>query len=454
GAGLDDYWTATLASRVGAGGFIWAFVDEAVQRAPGQFDTAGNAAPDGILGPHREKEGSYYTVRQIWSPVQIGMTALPNGFDGTLPVQNRYDSTDLASVDFSWQLVRFDFQNPLAGNTAAGNSTSGHTVQAEGSARTGSIQPGASGSLALGLPADRAGAQALLLDAKDATGRLIGKWSWMLEAPAAIRASIVPAASSGSALATDDGATLTVSASGTTYTFARANGTLTGVTAGGRSFALKNGPTLSVGSATLTALSGVAEGNDYVITASYSGNLEQLVWRVRGDGWLSLDYRYGLQGAFDFLGIDFDCAEAEVSGAQWLGRGPSRVWKNRLRGPWHDVWQRAKNDAITGQRWDFPEFKGYFDDVYWARLATNAGSIEIVMDSPGLFLRLFTPTNGPNPQLAAAAFPAHDLSILHAIPPIGDKFLAAAEHGPQSAPNPIDGTLSARLYFHFVPSAP
>jgi len=444
GAGLDDYWAATLASRVGAGGFIWAFVDEAVQRAPGQFDTAGNAAPDGILGPHREKEGSYYTIRQIWSPVQIGLTQLPDGFDGTLPLQNRYDSSDLDSVNFAWQLVRFDFQNPAAG----------HTVESEGTAHTGSIQPGAEGSLALGLPADRGGAQALLLDATDRTGRLIGKWSWMLQTPAALRASIVPAAAVAAATATDNGESLSVTASGTTFTFAKADGTLSGVTASAGTFPLKNGPTLSVGSATLTSFSAAREGNDYVVTAAYSGNLEQVIWRVRGDGWLSLDYRYHLQGAFDYLGVDFDCAEAEVTGAQWLGRGPSRVWKNRLRGPWHDVWQRAKNDAVAGQRWDLPEFKGYFADMYWARLATTIGSIELVMDSPGLFLRLFTPSNGASPQTATAAFPAHDISILHGIAAIGDKFLAAPEHGPQSAPNQVNGTLSARVYFHFVPATP
>jgi hypothetical protein len=444
GAGLDDYWAATLASRVGAGGFLWAFADEAVQRAPGQYDTAGNAAPDGILGPRREKEGSFYTIRQIWSPVQIAMTELPAGFDGNLPVQNRYDMTDLDQVHFRWKLVSFDFGSPAAG----------HTVLGEGEARTGSIAPGAAGSLALGLPADHEGAQALLLDATDSTGRLIGKWSWMLETPSAMRARIVPPSSGSADIATDDATTVAVTAAGTTFRFAKADGTLTGVAKGGQSFALSNGPSLSVGTARLTSFVVTRDEGDQVLTASYSGNLEQVIWRVRGDGWLSLNYRYTLQGSFDFFGIDFDCAEAEVTGAQWLGRGPERVWKNRMRGPWHDVWQREKNDAIPGQRWDFPPFKGYFADVYWARLTTPLGPIAIVMDSPGLFLRLFTPDNGPTPQTATAPFPAHDLSILHAIPPIGDKFLAAPTLGPQSAPNTLDGTLTATVYFHFGAPSP
>lgn len=455
GAALDDFWAATLRSRVGAGGFLWAFVDEAVERSPGVHDTAGNSAPDGVVGPRREKEGSYYAIRQIWSPVQIDTSELPANFDGRIPVWNRYDSTDLDRVEFAWRLVRFDFAS----------SAGGHTVLSEGKARTASVAPGATGSLALGLPADRAGAQALLLDATDRTGRNIGKWSWMLEAPSAVRAGIVPASTATSttttttatrtaARASDEGTTLSVSAAGARFGFARASGLLTSVSVGGRSYPLKNGPTLSVGTAELTSFTGAQDGSDYVIRSTYSGNLEQVEWRVRADGWLSLSYRYRLQGGFDFFGVDFDCAEAEVSAAQWLGRGPHRVWKNRLRGPWHDVWQREKNDAVTGQRWEYPEFKGYFADVYWARLATSAGPIEIVMDTPGLFLRLFTPSNGPDPKHAAAPFPARDLSILHGIAPIGDKFTPAAALGPQSMPNTIDGVFSATVYFHFGAAGP
>jgi Beta galactosidase small chain len=307
--------------------------------------------------------------------------------------------------------------------------------------------------LPLGLPTDRGGAQALLLDAIDATGRNIGTWSWMLATPAEVRASIVAPTSAGTAVATDTGANVSVAAAGTTFTFAKASGQLTSVSAGGNAFPLKNGPTLSVGTATLASFAGAVEGTDYVITAGYTGNLEQVVWRVRGDGWLSLSYRYSLQGTYDFFGIDFDCPEAQVTGAQWLGRGPSRVWKNRMRGPWHDLWQREKNDAITGQRWDYPEFKGYFADVYWTRLATSAGPIEIVMDSPGQFLRLYTPANGTEPKRAIAAFPGHDISILNGISAIGDKFMAAADHGPQSEPNQVNGTVSATVYLHFGASA-
>ncbi|RPJ84744.1 MAG: glycoside hydrolase family 2, partial [Acidobacteria bacterium] len=71
GAGLEDYWALILSKPFGAGGFLWALVDEGVKRTDkdGILDTDGNHAPDGLLGPHREKEGSFFAVKEIWSPV-------------------------------------------------------------------------------------------------------------------------------------------------------------------------------------------------------------------------------------------------------------------------------------------------------------------------------------------------------------------------------------------------
>src|ERR1035441_5137193 len=92
GAGLDDYWNAMRCSKISAGGFLWVFADEGVQRndLTNMMDVKGNWAPDGIMGPYREKEASYYTIKQIWSPVQLP-SALPMDFAGTLPVENHYE---------------------------------------------------------------------------------------------------------------------------------------------------------------------------------------------------------------------------------------------------------------------------------------------------------------------------------------------------------------------------
>ena len=120
-----------------------------------------------------------------------------------------------------------------------------------------------------------------------------------------------------------------------------------------------------------------------------------------------------------------------------------------MKGPWHDLWQRDKNDAITGQNWIYPEFKGYFADVYWARLKTTEGDISFVLDSPDMFLRLYTPRDGVDPQTASAAFPEQDISFLHGISAIGDKFLTAAELGPQGELHALSGTYEGSIYLHF-----
>ncbi|HEX8348296.1 MAG TPA: glycoside hydrolase family 2 TIM barrel-domain containing protein, partial [Actinoplanes sp.] len=151
GAGLNDYWNLTLASPRAAGGFIWAFADEAIARGDrgGAIDTTGNSGPDGIVGPYREKEGSFFAVRDIWSPVQLAsaayyQTTFPATFDGTVRVVNRYDFINLRQCGFGWQLLRF-------AAPGAGASTT-PTVVAQGTATAPDIAPGATGVIPLGLP--------------------------------------------------------------------------------------------------------------------------------------------------------------------------------------------------------------------------------------------------------------------------------------------------------------
>ncbi len=102
GAGLEDYWNAIARSPFGAGLFLWVFADEGVQRTDedGRIDVFSTFAPDGVLGPHHEKEGSFYTIRDLFSPVQVEAPVLDEQFTGTLAVHNRYDFTSLAQCRF------------------------------------------------------------------------------------------------------------------------------------------------------------------------------------------------------------------------------------------------------------------------------------------------------------------------------------------------------------------
>jgi hypothetical protein len=212
---------------------------------------------------------------------------------------------------------------------------------------------------------------------------------------------------------------------------------------------LTNGPALVAGAATLESISTSRDGRGYTVTAQYSGDLNTVTWKLHPSGWLQLDYRYHLTGSHDYLGVTFDYPESDLTGVTWLGQGPYRVWKNRTRGFPMDVWSKEYNDTATGTQWQYPEFKGYHANTYWARLRTTQSPITVVAADEHLFLRLLTPSWGPGAGTATAPFPPGGISFLDAIPPIGPKFDPAASLGPEGQPNLATGDYQRRLYLRF-----
>ncbi|MCS7482500.1 glycoside hydrolase family 2 TIM barrel-domain containing protein [Umezawaea endophytica] len=446
GAGLNDYWKVMGGAQRSAGGFIWSFVDEGVVRDDrgGAIDTAGNLAPDGILGPFREKEASFHTIKDIWAPVQLTnpgyyASAFPAGFDQTVKIVNRYDFTNVNRCRFTWRLLRF--VSPGSGN--------GHTVVAEGSFAGPDIAPGANGVLSLDLPATWAEADALSLTTTDAVGREVSTWTWRIK-KAADHAARLVLPQPGSVTGTEDSTTVTMTAGTTRITIGKATGRLVGVTRDGTAVSLANGPALAVGTAELSGFRHFRDGTGWVVQADYTGDLTSVRWRLDANGWLRLEYDYHRTGNHDFLGVSFDYPEANVRGLTWLGDGPHGVYKNRMRGATPDVWTKAYNNTTVGANgWEYPQFKGYHANVCWAVLTTSEGAITVVSAEEGLFLRLFTPTVGANPQQAFAPYPPGALSFLDGVPPIGNKFHAVGQLGPESAPNVAKGNYHRSLYFHF-----
>ena len=139
GAGLDEYWKSYQSSPLHAGGFLWVLADEAVLRTDMEeifFDADGNHANDGILGPHREKEGSFYTVKEIWSPVQIKPVTINRQWNGKLYLENKFIYTDLKDCSFSWKAVRTSLGKDEEVTTGSGNINNlagepGETVRVE-----------------------------------------------------------------------------------------------------------------------------------------------------------------------------------------------------------------------------------------------------------------------------------------------------------------------------------
>ncbi|WNV85457.1 glycoside hydrolase family 2 TIM barrel-domain containing protein [Umezawaea sp. Da 62-37] len=446
GAGLNDYWKVMGGAQRSAGGFIWSLVDESVVRDDrgGAVDTAGNLAPDGILGPFREKEASFHTIKDIWSPVQLAnpgyyASTFPTAFDKTVKVVNRYDFTGLDRCRFTWQLLKFN--SPGSGG--------GHTVVTEGAFTGPGTAPGATGSLSLGLPTTWTTADALSLTAKDATGREISAWTWRIK-KAADHAARLVVPTPGSTTATEDSSTVTMTAGTTRVTIGKSTGRLVRVLRDGTAVSLTNGPALAVGTAELTGLQHFRDGTGWVVQADYTGDLTSVRWRLDANGWLRLEYGYHRTGNHDFLGVSFDYPEAQVRDLTWLGDGPHGVYKNRMRGATPDVWTKAYNNTAVGASgWQYPQFKGYHANVCWAELTTSEGAITVVSAEEGLFLRLFTPAVGVNPQQATAPYPAGGLSFLDGVPPIGNKFHDVGQLGPESAPNVAVGNYHRSLYFHF-----
>ena len=435
GAGLDDYWRMMMAGKAPGGGFIWALVDEGVKRPDtGEMDVAGNQAPDGIVGPHREREGSFYAIREIWSPIQI-----TRGDKGKLIAENHFSFTDASECSWEWELRKF----------SAPDEKGGFKTLASGKIPAPKIAPGQNGELAFSPPLNKK-ADALALRVKDPAGRELWTWVWPLKKDDTYRLTQEPAEQHAVPSATNG--VITVKSGKLTAMFSQQNGQLLGVERGAQKFSLANGPRLAVGSATLREIHFADDGPDAIVSAKFDGDLKSILWRVNGNGWIHCDYTYAAHGTDDFFGVLFDYPENLVTHKRWLGDGPFRVWKNRLRGVSLGVWENDYNDTLTGYRdWIYPEFKGIFADWRWLQLGTREGDITILNNSAVPFVQVQTPGFAPA-KLTGKAFapvPSCGLGFLDAIPPIGSKFKEARFGGPQGEPNVLDKEISGAVSFYF-----
>ncbi len=411
GAGLDDYWNAMRASKVSAGGFLWVFADEGVQRNDSNnvVDVKGNWAPDGIMGPYREKEASYYTIKQIWSPVQLP-DVLPTDFDGILPVENRYEFTDLSQCSFSWQLRKF--------GDAAGFQSMG-----EGKVTSPEVAAGKTGTLKFELPTNWKRADALALTARNPSGHEL--WTWVYPLPP--QNKFTP---TGSPIAS---------------------------TMEGNELRLKNGDVVAGVEPTTGQLLGVkVGGKDFSLTSAPISNAK---WTLLDSGWLKLDYAVdpaAQASATNEIGIAFNYPEAKMLKKTWLGDGPYRVWRNRLKGQTLGVWETAYNTTETGFKdWLYPEFAGYFANVRWMKIATTEGTLTLMIPDENTFVRVGTP-EFPPAKLAGKTLvkmPPGNLAVVRDLPPIGTKFSSAAQGGPQGTTPLVNVSYQGTLYLRFEPAA-
>jgi hypothetical protein len=230
----------------------------------------------------------------------------------------------------------------------------------------------------------------------------------------------------------------------------RQTGLLTEVWNDDRQFSFA-GPRLIGDAGRLTSIERTNRGGDVTITATFTGDLQQLVWQIRTDGLVICDYKFRTTAPQDVSGVVFDYPENLVKKKRWLGDGPFRVWKNRLRGVTFGIWENDYNNTITGHRgWEYPEFKGCFSNVRSLQLKTTEGLITVGPENIP-FVQVLTPEQPPDNLIGKTKvnLPQCGLGFLHAIPPIGTKFKPAAASGPQSQPNVGTKDHSGRVSFYF-----
>ena len=445
GAGLDDFWNEMLKYPHSAGGFIWAFLDEAVIRTDknGIYDTDGNHAPDGILGPHREKEASFFAIKEIWSPVYIDPQPIEKTFNGEVPVKNRYEFTNLSRCRFKWQLVKF----PLPQNKSIKA-----TVTVSGFPAPLELAPGDKGMLKLNLPVTWAKNDALYLTAYGPDKKEIYTWSWAIKSPPAV---VVPPVSTNKQNITSDGIgnDLRVTCDGINYYFDKTTGYIEKVVKRAGTISLSGGPALAGVELELKQFKYESFNGQYVVQADYQGAGELHVkWIFKPGHPVKLEYSYTQTGDVDYMGIIFNYPEEKITGMKWLGRGPYRVWKNRLKGQQFGVWQKDYNNSITGETWGYPEFKGYHAEVNWVVIENKESPFTVYTTDKNMYLQMLHPAREKDAlenNNVEPAFPAGSIGFLNAISPIGTKFHAANMMGPQGQKNHVSGEFSGTLWFDF-----
>lgn len=455
GAGLDDYWNLMLKSPLSAGGFLWDFIDQGVVRNDkgGMMDTDGDHGADGIVGPYREKEGSFYAIKEVWSPIYLeGTRFLPVSFDGKIKVENRYHFTNLKECTFSAEWIRFDYP------------TRKH-VSITTEVKVPDVAPGLSGILEVKMPSSFTEYDALAVKALDPFGREIYTWTRSISSASQFSHHLVNTEGAVRPTAQDGTGNICYASGNTQIQLDTVAGRIDRIEVNGRILPLKNGPRFTVGQMELYAMKVLDESKGFAAEFFFrpkggkkdSRNMIKI--RLLPSEWISVEYSFNVGGSYSQIGVTFDFPEEGVESVKWLGDGPYRVWKNRMQGVTLGVWEKAYNNTVTGESWNFPEFKGYYSRLYAADLKLKDGVFKIVTASDNLFLHLFTPESpiGRNNDNTLGVFPDGDISILNAISPVGTKFKKAEELGPQSQKNRFSSSshasaLTGKFYLKFEPT--
>jgi hypothetical protein len=451
GAGIDDYWNAMWNNPLSAGGFLWDFADQGVVRTDrnNELDTDGNHGADGIVGPYHQKEGSFYTIKEVWSPVFIQPQEMTAGFDGSLLLENRYAFTNLNQCSFTWKLKRFESANV-------------DTDFKDGKIDVPNIKPLEKGKLQINLPADWRSFDVLYLTASSPAGNELFTWSFPITLPKDDTNKLVVKEGTSNVKVKERGIAYDVEANGISLTFDKNTGLLKEVKNAKGIIPFGNGPILQEGVNNFKGFSYKMDGQNLVISSKFDKkeSYNTLEWTVYPSGWIKMQVKYFPAAYFTtFVGLNFSYPESEIKAVKYKGNGPYRVWKNRMKGNQFGIWQKDYNNSATGEApWLYPEFKGYYSNMYWCEFVGKHQTFKVVTDREDIFLRLFTPKKSKDTEYdnISPTFPNGDISFMNGISAIGTKTQKPETTGPMGMKHVYydfekepSRSLDMTLYFDF-----
>jgi len=430
GAGLEDYWKEMWRSPLSAGGFLWDYADQGVVRTDKNniIDTDGNHAADGIVGPYHEKEGSFYAIKEIWSPVYIERREIAEGFNGVFQVENRYSFANLNQIGFSWKLAKMKQMNGAAADSI------------KGQIQSPDLKPLEKGSLKVDLPANWKSYDVLYITATGLDKKEIFTWSYPIVRPAHVAARMVKKEAANQVKVSEIDSLYRVSVGDLTVSFSKRTGILREVKNAKGIIPFTNGPILQEGVNNFSGFSYKMEGKNVVIESKFDRktSYNTLQWTIYPSGWLKMKVNYFPGQYFtSVVGLNFSYPESNTKGVEYMGSGPYRVWKNRMKGNQIGVWEKEYNNSATGEPpFQYPEFKGYHANMYWLNFQGKDQSFAVVTENEDLYVRLFTPKVSDDPyNNVAPVFPSGDISFMQGISGIGTKTQKTETTGPMGMKN-------------------
>ena len=469
GAGLEDFWNHFKESPLFAGGFIWVFCDEAVKRVDLKdkvLDSKGSLAADGILGPHREKEGSFYAIKEIWAPIQFAPVSITAKFDGTFFISNDYIFSNLNTCTMEYKVVKTDKDVLYTKNA--------NSILDKGKIEIPSIEPGETSKIKIPVAANFFEGDWVEITAHDQHGREIYTWTWTIhKGDYFAEKFLLKKETKAKVSIKDEAASVSLISKDVQVAFDKKTGKIISVNNKNGIVPLTNGPTPIGMKAEVKNVESAVENGSAVCTVNYMGGIKKIKWTLTADGRLKMEMlalkdagaNNGFDGAFfqdkvDAFGITFDFPEEGVESMKWLGKGPYHVWKNRIQGTTYGIWEKDYNQTIPGESFEnmvLPEFKGYHANFYAGVLkAKGNNSFKMFAASEKVFLRLFTPDlpkNGFEGTYPQPAFPEGNISFMYEIPAMRS-FKPIEHHGPHSQPASIriksgDEGIQMNLWFDF-----